>query len=1389
MAFDVFLSHNSREKPLVVRLAERLRGAGVEPWVVVWRLTPGGRWQDELATGIRDSRACAVFIGPSDAGDWEREEVGLALDWAAKHRGYRIFLVLLPGVAERFDINTLSPFLSTRTWVDLRAGFDSARALQPLINAIRGVPLDPPPQRDASEDVCPYRGLQAFDAEHTDFYFGRDREIQRLTEQLKSSRFLAVLGPSGSGKSSLALAGLAAALRRGALPGSDRWPIQVFTPGADPLTQLSAHLGRFGSRFGSGTAMHETLDRVSADPRTLHLVTGLALADQPPDVRAVWIVDQFEEIFTLCRDEEARARFVANLLHAAAPEGRAIVVITLRADFYHRCAAWPDLASRVAGSQLLVGPMDADGLRQAIEEPARLVGLEFEEGLVDTIVEAVAGEPGALPLLEHALLELWERRRGRMLTLEGYRDSGGVLGALGRRAGALYEPLDDAGKATARRVRLRLAEVGDGNVVTRRRARMSELVTRRDGAAEVERFVQSWTGARLLTGAADETGERWITVAHEALIRAWAPFRQWIEEDREGQRFHRQIADAADDWVRLARDESLLWRGTRLARAREFRTLHDDLMNDAERAFLDTSVDREGADARRQARRRRNVLAGLSAGIVVALGLSALAGWQWLRAEREQTAATARSLVSESQLLRAQALTGAPSWTERLQRSALLAIEGRRLRPTLESALALRESADLLGRSTRSFDVKVDLSGHLPAFSAARDELAFVAKGERAVRLLSLSSGRTGPVMPVEGEVKSLAYSDGGAYLAVMTETSVDVWGLQTSTPAKRWSAPLGPVDGIGRMFPGVFSPDDQLFASIHGDSVVVRDARDGAIRHTIRHGGQVQQAVFSAGGSRLASGGDDRTIAVLTLASGAIARLQHDEPVQGLALDRGGTRLAVISRGRFVDLFDVASGRSVQQVAALPGGEDVQYLRAVTFGDNGGDVGVIGEYGTGVRLATDPLRVVWEDPHYGDNWQLGTSNPRFMGVKSPSGVEVWDVTSARPVALVLHKGDVRALEGMFFSPASGRLVLVEDEHVWAVDTRAGSELQRRAFDPKKPPVLSSNRRAFALVEDAGVTLVGADAGSTPVRLATSEPARALTWSHDGASVITLSGSGARLWEAATGRERWHKADVVVAAFSPDDRVVATTMTDGSMTAWEAASGRERWRRAGVPAKVTITNSDDEDVQVDNVQQIAFSADGNHLAVALRLGRSHGWQVNDGRELAPSEASEITRLATVAASTQRSADRRYRTRIADAGLEILDASSDRVVAVLRHDGDPDPAKNGVLDVTFSPDNRHVLTGGQDRTVRVWTLDGQEVARFVTDSFVSDVAFSADGRHVTAVAADGVIHTWQWQDEALRAQVCGRLTHNLSEADWRAYLGSRAYAPTCPGLPTPPPVKN
>ena len=396
--------------------------------------------------------------------------------------------------------------------------------------------------------VCPYRGLAPFDAAHAEYFFGRERLVAELVARLVGSTLLAVVGPSGSGKSSAVRAGLLPALADGVVPGSEHWRRAVMRPGARPLAELSRALARAVPEAG-----HEGAAPWIAD----------ALERLPDGERLVLLIDQFEEAFVACRDQAEREAFFDALVEGAGdPDERLVVVLAIRGDFYARCAEHAELSTLVSANQLLVGPMRRDELRRAIELPARRAGLRVEPRLVSALVGDVAEEPGGLPLLSAALVELWQRRDGRTLRYGVYERSGGVSGAVARLAEDAYQRLSPAERLRARPMLLRLAGADDEQAegFVRRRVPLDELELDRD--EDAARALAVLTESRLLTvdeGAAE--------VAHEALLREWPRLRDWLAEDAEGRHLHQHLIGAAGEWRDSGRDPAELYRGARLASA------------------------------------------------------------------------------------------------------------------------------------------------------------------------------------------------------------------------------------------------------------------------------------------------------------------------------------------------------------------------------------------------------------------------------------------------------------------------------------------------------------------------------------------------------------------------------------------------------------------------------------------------------------------------------------------------------------------------------------------------------------------------------------------------------------------------------------------------------
>lgn len=459
------------------------------------------------------------------------------------------------------------------------------------------------PSAEPSNGRAPYVGLAAFESTDREWFFGRDRLIAELVSRLRRRRFVGVFGPSGCGKSSLLRAGLVPALTTAAAAQNSQ-PVVVFTPGAQPLEACAIQL----ARLTAASAVSVRAD-LAGGPANLHLLIRQAMADRPAGDDLVLVVDQFEEVFTLCPDRNERSWFIDALITATAePTSRTRLILGVRADFYGHCAQHPHLVDALRDGQVMVGPMTADELRQAITGPAVRAGYRVETALVSRLIADATGQPAVLPLVSHALLETWNRRHGTTLTLDAYQAAGGIQNALTHTAETTYHSLDPDQQRLARQLFQRLTALGEGTEDTKRRIRHDELDHDDPNTATV---LDTLARARLITLDHDS-----VQLAHEALIRHWPRLRDWLTEDRDGLRIHRQLTDAAHTWHTLDRDPGALYRGTRLARAHEWaNTSPTPDLTTREGQFLEASRATQAAEqatARRQSRRLRQLIALLA---------------------------------------------------------------------------------------------------------------------------------------------------------------------------------------------------------------------------------------------------------------------------------------------------------------------------------------------------------------------------------------------------------------------------------------------------------------------------------------------------------------------------------------------------------------------------------------------------------------------------------------------------------------------------------------------------------------------------------------------------------------------------------------------------------
>ncbi|MFI7125585.1 helix-turn-helix domain-containing protein [Nonomuraea sp. NPDC050153] len=1140
----------------------------------------------------------------------------------------------------------------------------------------------------------PYLGLASYDTHDSGRFFGRDRLVAELHELLGRHRFAAVFGSSGSGKSSLLRAGLVPAARGETTPtGEPLGQSRILTPGEHPM--------RHADRLLPGEGDSDTLI----------------------------VVDQFEEVFTLCQDQRERGQFIDLLLSARQPQSRMRVVIAVRADFYGRCAEHRELTAALREANLLVGPMQPDELREAIVQPAMAEGLTVERALTAEIVADVADEPGALPLMSHALREVWRRRTGKMLTLDAYESVGRVHGAISHTAEELYAGLSQEQARIARRILLRLIQPGEQAQDTRRPADRAELDPY--GEADTALVIEHLARARLLTLHQDT-----VEIAHEALIESWPRLRGWVDEGRDRLRTHRQLTNAAEAWEAHGRDAGLLYRGTRLAVVDKlFIEPRDrDDLTPLERNFVDASA----ALARRTSQRRVAVSAVLVVLLVASMVAAGVAIRQAGLADDRLEEATARLAARRADTLR----MSDPKLARRLSAAAW------RIAPVPEAKSELIDSMALPLVDVVTAPYSATDLGH--GLSVDGTKLAVYTPGPAvqpgALHVLDLATKKEVASAKWTGQpVSEVVWSPDGRTLAV-----------DDGTNAQLWTVGAGGLTDLGVAFPRLdptkFSPDGRFLIGVRDgmnealsiadrtralDEPVSAISPDGRLALVIQAQAKKSTSTPSRPDSTANSG---RKVELWDIKKRKPLRAPRlpETTTEGV-FSPDGKHLAV-STGDGVRLWDISSGKEVLS-PLLPPAERVEFSPDGRFlaGTRDGGWVVLWRVDDGTLLLSSSVLsgAVGAHPRI-------SPDGRFLRVIGRFGtVNVLDISPyTRPE--VLAPGSDKRL----FSP-DGRLLVTANRRKGRTEVRIWDVAARKPVSGPLP------------IDD----LPENDPAETAYSPVFSPDGRTLALAHPASPVVTL-------WDATNGRNigvlrvrRPGAVGVLSMVFSPDGRTVAVAPLFANPDNEEGLDGLEvndlelwdvrarRWIRtvSDAGSGVLIFEPDGRRMLVDGSSKGRILVD-----TAIGAIRQHP---SDAR--AEGEILFIENMAAIGDDNGRLTfwDRRLRRPLAPP----QSAHTASIMALV-------PYPHGGLLATVAREG--------DLGIQLWDWRGyQRMAAPISFNTPSVPAVAFNRTALLVSSTDGALREIIVDPGTATAVICRR-DGGLSPAEWQQHIPELAYQKTC-----------
>jgi WD40 repeat protein len=1202
--------------------------------------------------------------------------------------------------------------------------------------SFRGLALgqQPPPY----DSRPPFPGLAAFQPDEEEFFFGREALVETLVERLKTQRFLALLGPSGSGKSSVALAGLVPALRR------TRPDLQLayLTPGGNPVAQLATSLARL-----------------------------------QPGLPGLVLVDQFEELFTLVDNEDWRRAFVGRLLEL--PD-QVPVVITMRADFWGECAAYPALKDAMQSHQELIGPMNTAELRSAMEQQAAAVGLRFEADLGNTILDAVKEEPGAMPLLQHALLELWHRRHGRWLRSSEYRKIGGVQRAIGETADKIYEQVSEPEQAHMRDIFVRLTRLGEGSASeerrdTRHRVQFEELVPAGGDPAVTRRLVQRLADVRLVVTSVNEsTGQEQVEVAHEALIRYWPRLRGWLDEDRDLLRLREGIRQAAREWQdrpEESREHMLIHRGSRLEEIEAFMRVGRLALNEQEQAYVAACVDLRDREARqREEQRQRELKLAQERAAEAEARQQAEEEARCQADQRAEEQARAAAILRKRALMLAgvmilaliTAIAAGVFWKQSVEKekeavAAEATAVAEKERAEAQARLAL--SRDLAAQSDQQFDLaSYDLSLLLAIESLRVDETA-------AART-ALHQAMTAPVDALQifahdDFVQEATWNgDESRVLTASYDGTARVWDAWSGEELLRLDHGTGVV--LAR-----WNTDESRILTADWDGIVhVWDAASGQELLSLPGYESITEARWNRDGSRILTASEDFAARVWDAVTGEeLLVLPHEGEVEAAIWNQNESRILTIDLAGRARVWDATSG---EELLTLVHGFGVNQA---IWAD--GESMVITASGDGVHFydaetGEELVRLPHDSAVTYVSWQ--EDEGLLMTSTDEGTVFVWDPAAVQAEAEQYSQGAGGEGGDVFvWDPATSppRLTL-----------RHGAWVNEAAWSGSGQFIVTASDDSTARVWDTA-------SGNQLLTLGHGDWVNHATWSADGNRVLTASDDGtARIWMRTKGVELLTLPAVDQARWNQDGSRILTVRWDGLAQSWDATSGEElfafprgedefegnaMWSNDG---SRVLTAACEKEGQFDarTWYRLVNEALGGERSLDTYgvypyepfMGESAKFS-GQSWQLTP-EGSEYYRLTNQFLGKEWalavSEDGENRLLMADTGGR--QAQNWKLVAV---DGEAYRLTNQALgagwslgvtgygaDVLLMEETAdsssqywYLIPGESDcvrHTVRVWDANtGDELATLAHPAELEQMTWDGDGKRILTISSDNTVHVW------------------------------------------------